>query len=254
MSRLDLTPTAQAAPRLRRVARHARMEAVLTVRNGEQVLLALVIPIGLLIAGRWYGDRIGLSPTVFPASVLALALWSTGFTSLAITTGFERRYGVLERLVATPLRRSDLLAGKALAVTAIAIGQASALALIAMLLGWRPVPTVAQTAIVLLAGPLAIVAFAALALALAGTVRAEATLALANLIYLAGAVGGGVIIPASALPEPARLVVAALPTAALGDALRTWAAGGTDPMPLAVLACWALLGLLLARKVFRWLS
>lgn len=252
MSRLDLTPAAQAAPRRHRIVSHARIEALLTIRNGEQVLLALVIPSGLLAAGRWFGDALGVSSLQFPASVLALALWSTGFTSLAITTGFERRYGVLERLVATPLRRGDLLAGKAVAVTGIAVGQALVLALLAAAFGWRPTPAPAQTAVALIAGPLAIVAFAALALALAGTLKAEATLALANLVYLAGAVGG-VIIPAQSFPEPLSLLVAALPTAALGSVLRTWADGGTDPLPLLVLFTWAALGLLLARKVFRWL-
>ena len=44
--------------------------------------------------------------------MLALAVMSTSFTSLAIATGFERRYGVLKRLGASPLPRSGLLAGK----------------------------------------------------------------------------------------------------------------------------------------------
>lgn len=253
MTALDLAPAAISASRPRRILAHARIEAGLTLRNGEQLLLALVIPIGLLVAGSLYGDGLGWSYQTFAASVLALALWSTGFTSLAITTGFERRYGVLERLAATPLRRGDLLLGKALAVTAIAAGQGGILALVAWLLGWRPLPTPTQTLVVLLAGPLAILAFAGLALALAGTAKAEVTLALANLIYLAGA-AAGLMLPVDSFPAATQPWVAALPTAALGESLRAWAAGGTDPLPLAVLACWVAVGLLLARKVFRWTS
>ena len=80
------------------------------MRNGEQLLLALVIPIGIIVAGRFLGSRVGLTMDVLAPSVLALAIWSTCFTSQAIMTGFERRYGVLERLSATPLGRSGLLA------------------------------------------------------------------------------------------------------------------------------------------------
>ncbi len=43
---------------------------------------------------------------VFTPGVLALAVMSTAFTSLAIATGFERRYGVIKRLGASPLPRS----------------------------------------------------------------------------------------------------------------------------------------------------
>ena len=55
--------------------------------------------------------------------MLALAIWSSGFTSVAIATGFERRYGVLERLAATPLGRGGLLLGKACAIVTVILGQ-----------------------------------------------------------------------------------------------------------------------------------
>lgn len=254
MTALDLTPAAGSAARWRRVLAHGRIEAALTVRNGEQLLLALVIPVGLLVAGLALGDRLGIDRVTFPASVLALALWSTSFTSLAITTGFERRYGVLERLAATPLRRSDLLLGKAASVTLICCAQALLLAALAMALGWRPAPLPTQTLVVVVASPLAIVTFAALALALAGSAKAEVTLGLANLFYLAGAAGGALVLPMTAYPDAVRPVLTLLPTAALGEALRTWAGGGNDPLPLAVLSVWVVLGLLLARRVFRWTS
>ena len=44
--------------------------------------------------------------------VLALAVMSTGMVQLAIGTAFERQYGVLKRLGATPLGRPRLLAAK----------------------------------------------------------------------------------------------------------------------------------------------
>ena len=99
---IDFSPSPGAAHASRRVLAHGLTESRLLVRNGEQLLLALVIPIGILLIGRFVGGRFGALNTLAP-SVMALAIWSSGFTSVAIATGFERRYGVLERLAPTPL-------------------------------------------------------------------------------------------------------------------------------------------------------
>lgn len=251
---LDLSPAPGAAPRGRRILTHARSEASLLLRNGEQLILALVIPVGLLVAGLTLGDRVGLDATVFPASVLALALWSTSFTSLAINTGFERRYGVLERLVATPLTRGDLVVGKALGTASVALGQVALLAVIAVALGWRPTPVWWQTLYVLVVAVTAMVCFAAFALLLAGRLRAEATLALANLIYLAAAVAGGLVLPVASYPAWSQPIIAATPTGALGEALRAWSTGTLGFGHLAILLLWAVGAVLLARKAFRWTS
>lgn len=185
--------------------------------------------------------------------MLALAVWSTSFTSLAITTGFERRYGVLERLAATPLTRLDLLAGKALATAAVAVGQGVLLAGIALALGWRPAGGLAATLTTVVTALLAGFVFANLALSLAGSLKAEVTLAVANLIYLVGALAG-LVLPASAYPPPVQPLVAALPTSALGEALRGWSLGQIVAVPLLVLILWASAAPLLAKKVFRWMS
>lgn len=256
--RIDWTPrpadAPAAAPRAARIAAHARTEASLLLRNGEQLLLALVIPVGLLLAGLLLGDRLGLDPRAFGASVLALALWSTTFTSLAITTGFERRYGVLERLSATPLSRGDLIAGKSLATAAIALAQLGLLALVALALGWRPTPAPLPTLALLLTVPAALVTFASWALALAGRLRAEATLALANLVYLVVAAGGALVVPLPAYPDAVRPALALLPSAALGEAWRAWASGTPLLWPVPVAWGWAVVSLLVARKAFRWTS
>lgn len=249
---IDLTPAAAAAPRGRRIVRHAAIEARLTARNGEQLLLALVIPAALLVGGGFAAPAGMQLPAQWPALVLALAAWSTGFTSAAITTGYERRYGVLERLAATPLSRADLLVGKATAVGILALGQAVVLTALALVAGWRPAPGLAQSLVALAAVVLALLAFAALALALAGAASAELTLALANLLYLA--LGAALMLPSSILPGWAATALALLPTTALGHTLVVWANGGFDPFPLLVLAVWAGAAFLLARKVFRWTS
>lgn len=251
---LDFAPAPGAAPAVRRVLIHARTEAMLLLRNGEQLLLALVIPIGILLGGRFIGSGLGLDLGVIAPSVLGLALLSSGFTSLAISTGFERRYGVLERLSATPLTRTGLLAGKALALIWISAGQLAVLAAVALVLGWRPVLDPVAAAAAIIAAVLGLVAYSSWALVLAGTLRAEITLALANLIYLALLAGGAVLVPVANYPGPLRAMVELLPTAALGEALRGAAAGAPVWWPTPILLVWVVLGLLTARKVFRWMS
>lgn len=250
---LDLSPAAGAARPARRVVAHGLTEARLLARNGEQLLLALVIPLALLLIGDAVGTRFA-SLAQLPASVLALAVWSSAFTSIAIATGFERRYGVLERLAVTPLGRRGLLLGKTMAVGAMILGQLIILVAVGLALGWRPVGGVLPTVIMLGSGILAVTTFVALALLLAGTIRAEATLALANLIYLIMVVIGAVVVPVATYPGWARPIVRLLPTAAWAEALRDWSAGIAAWWPLPVLAVWAIVTVLVTTRLFRWTS
>ncbi len=250
---LDLTPAPGAAPPVRRVIGHAVTEATLLVRNGEQLLLALVIPIGLLALGRIVGGAFGDLDVLAP-SVLALAVWSSAFTSVAISTGYERRYGVLERLACTPLGRSGLLTGKALATGTIVLGQLVVIAAVALALGWRPVLTVTGVLLSVTVVVLAEIAFSGLALALAGRLRAEATLALANVIYVLLLAGGALVLPLDRYPGALQTVVGLLPTAALGEGLRAYAVGALPLWPVPSLLVWCGLGLLAAWKGFRWTS
>jgi ABC-2 type transport system permease protein len=248
---LDLTPAPGAAPASRRIVRHALTEARLLVRNGEQLLLALVIPAGILVAGPLLGDRLGGLDSLAP-SVLALAVWSSAFTSVAITTGFERRYGVLERLAATPLGRSGLLAGKASAVLLVLVGQLVVLATVALVLGWRPGFSLGSALFAVALIVLAAGTFVSLALLLSGRLRAEVTLGLANLIYVVLLVGGALVVPLDRYPAVLQPVLALLPTAALGEGLRAAATGEVVATALIVLLVWLLAAAALTRRLFRW--
>ncbi|MCT1459727.1 ABC transporter permease [Aestuariimicrobium sp. p3-SID1156] len=250
---IDFAPRPAPASPATRLRAQGALETSLMMRNGEQLLLALVIPIGLLVVGFTVGHRFGIGTAGLVGSVLALAIWSTAFTSTAIATGFDRRQGVLERMAATPLGRTGLLGGKAVAVVVISLLQWLVLLGVSLALGWRPRFEVVQTLGVLVAAVLAIVCFVSLALAMAGTLRAEATLGLANLVYLAG-LALGIMVPPSELGSPFGDVVRWLPTSALADMTRAWTSGSQDLSGLLPLLLWALGSALLARKVFRWTS
>ena len=248
------TPMPGAAPFHRQVAAQAAMEARLMLRNGEQLLLAVVIPVIVLFGGVEGAHRIGITfehpaVDVFTPGVLALAIMSTAFTSLAIATGFERRYGVIKRLGSSPLPRSGLLAGKIGGLLVIEALQVVVISLVALALGWDPDPDLLGA---LLAMVLGTAAFAALGLFVAGVLRAEATLAAANLVYLLLMAGGAVVLPASAYGAFGA-VVTWLPSGALGDAMRDALIDGrTNFLDLAVLLVWAVIGTVLTARTFTW--
>ena len=249
-----LTPMPGAAPLARQVLAQARMESKLMLRNGEQLLLAIVIPVIVLIGGVTGADRVGITLEhdpidVFAPGVLALAIMSTAFTSLAIATGFERRYGVIKRLGSSPLPRSGLLAGKVLALLLVEAGQIVVISAVAFALGWSPDPHLLGALLAVLAGT---AAFAALGLFLAGSLRAEATLAAANLVYLLLLAGGAVVLPISAYGAFGD-VVRWLPSGALGSAMRASLIDGAVAWrDLAVLTAWAVLGTVLTARTFKW--
>lgn len=248
------SPAPGAAPLRQQVFAQARMEARLLLRNGEQLLLAIVIPVivlvGAVTASRRLGVDVGAHPVdVFTPGVLALAVMSTAFTSLAIMTAFERRYGVLKRLGASPLPRSGLLLGKVVALVWVLLGQLVVIGLVGVLLGWRPNPGWVAA---LLAVILGTAAFAAWGLFLGGALRAEAALGAANLVYLLLLAGGAVVLPSTSYGAFSG-VVGWLPSGALGDALRAaFLDGRLSPLSLAVLLGWALIGAALTARTFTW--
>ena len=254
------SPAPGGAPLPRMVLAQSRMEARLMLRNGEQLLLAIVIPVIVLVGGVAAAGRIGIDlqghrpVDILTPGVLALAVMSTAFTSVAIATGFERRYGVIKLLGSSPLPRHGLLLGKVLALLNVVALQLVVLVVVGLVLGWEPTlahPPRTVLGLVLAVG-LGTAAFGALGLFIAGVLRAEATLALANLVYLLLMAGGGVVLPASTYGA-ASPVIAWLPSGALGEAVRaSLVDAAVDVRSLVVLAAWAVLGSVLTARTFRW--
>jgi ABC-2 type transport system permease protein len=235
---------------------HARVEASLTLRHGEQILLTLLIPLALLI---------GLSMlNILPATdlgstskvdwvtprIFALAVMSSAFTGQAIALGFDRRYGVLKRLSATALPRWLLVAGRVVAALVVVALQAIVLGVVAALLGWSPSPAGLAAGVVFLA--VGTLSFGALGVLLGGSLRAEAVLALANIIWFVLLLAGGILVAPSSLPSGFGEVVRLLPSGALAEGLRYALVDGTFAWgPLAVLAVWAAAAGALAARTTR---
>ncbi|MFF9482444.1 ABC transporter permease [Streptomyces sp. NPDC014733] len=248
------TPRPGAAPLGRMIRAQAALETRMLLRNGEQLLLTVVIPTLLLVlfsAVDIIDTGAGRAVDFLAPGVLALAVMSTAFTGQAIATGFERRYGVLKRLAASPLPRWGLMTAKTCAVLVTEVLQVALLTVVALALGWSPQGNPLAVAALLVLGT---AAFSGLGLLMAGTLRAEATLAAANLVFLLLLVGGGVIVPLTKFPDAAQTVLGLLPISALSDGLRAVLQhGAAFPWgDLGILAGWAVLGLGAAARFFRW--
>lgn len=246
--------------RRRRRSRRALLgvELRLTLRRGESLLLTLGIPVGLLV----FFSLVDVLPTesaldrgddpvqILAPGILALAIVSTAMTGLAISTGFERSYGVLKRLGTAPLRRRTLLEAKIGAVVVVELLQAAILIPVGIALGWEPSlePLPLVGAVIL-----GTTAFAGLGLFLAGTLRAEITLALANGLYVALLLLGGFIIPLGELPGALRAVAEVLPAARLTNLVVDGFGGdASSAADWLVLAGWAVILPTLAASTFRW--
>jgi ABC-2 type transport system permease protein len=249
------TPQPGPAPLPRMIRAQATLETRMLLRNGEQLLLTVIIPSLLLVLFSSVDivdtGTDGKAVDFLAPGVLALAVLSTAFTGQAIATGFERRYGVLKRLGASPLPRWALMTAKTCSVLVTEVLQIALLTVIALAVGWSPHGDPLTVALLLLLGT---AAFSGLGLLMAGTLKAEATLAAANLVFLLLLVGGGVIVSLDKFPDAVRGVLQLLPISALSDGLRDVLRDGAG-VPwgdLGILAVWAVLGLGAAARWFRW--
>lgn len=242
------------APPRDRVLAQARFELAALLSNGEQLLVSLVLPLGALVGLAFTSiGSLGSGRRIDAAvpGVLALCVISAAFTAQAIATGFDRRYAVLRLLGTTPLGRDGLLWGKALATLGVELLQWGVVGGVGLALGWAPAWAGLPYAVLLLI--LGTWAFVALALLLAGTVRAEGVLAIANLVWVLLLVLGGVILPRTQLPDAIAPVVGLLPSAALGDGLRAALGSGSLPVGAVVtLLVWAAVATAAAGRTFRW--
>ena len=250
----SFAPMPAAAPRSRMLRAQTVMEFRLLLRNGEQVGLTLIIPLLLLVFFNLpllYSVPAPRRIDFVVPSIMALAVMSASFTGLAIGTGFERKYAVLKRLGATALPRSVLIGGKTLSVLLLELVQLVVIGLAGLALGWHPHGSPLPVLVLVVLGT---AAFGGLGLLVAGTLRAEVTLAAANLIWLILLFAGGIAIPLTKYPPAVRDVLQYLPSAALSSGLhKVLQFGAGLPVHESVtLLVWAAVALPAAARWFRW--
>jgi ABC-2 type transport system permease protein len=230
-----------------------RIELRLTTRRGENVLVMVVIPaLVLLFFGSVAILPVAGRPVDFllPGSI-GLAIIATGMVNLGIATAYERSYGVLKRLGGSPLPRAGLITAKALAVLAIEVAQIALLiALATAVLGWQPAGSAVALIVAVLLGT---AVFVGIGLAMAGALRAEVTLALANLLFVGFLLLGGVVLPLDHLPAWLATIAALLPAAPLTELVRIALGEAASPLqPALLLAAWAIAANAMALRTFRW--
>jgi ABC-2 type transport system permease protein len=235
------------------VAAQARAETVLQLRQGENLIVTLAVPLGILV----FFAKVDTISTDFAhpvdflvPGVLSLSVMAAAMVSLGIATGFERRYGVLKRLGSTPLSRGGLLIAKTATVLAIELVQVLLVVLVGLAIGWHLSGGIVAAIALLLLGT---IAFAGIGLLMAGTLRAEANLAAANALFLVLLFLGGMAYPLDKLPSGLQDIAKLLPAAALSETVRAVLTARTVPAEeLVVLIVWAIAAPLLAVRFFRW--
>jgi ABC-2 type transport system permease protein len=248
-----------AAPAWRATLAMTAMELQLALRRGETLLATIILPVVVLV---FFSSIVTIPfgtgrPVDFllPGSI-AFAVIATSLVSLGITTGYDRYYGVLKRLGGSPLARPELLTAKIAAVIVVEAVQVVLLVGVAGLgLGWQA-PTGTSIGLLVVSVLLGTLAFAGLGLLLAGLLRAETMLAVANILFVLSLVLGGIVVPIDHLPAPLAAIAGALPAAALSDALRVALGSSAAPLDatgsLVLLAIWGFAAILLAARTFRW--
>src|SRR5216110_2341005 len=238
------TTPSKAASLGRQILTQTQFELLLTLRRGENVLITLIVPVLLLI----FFTSLNIVPAVNGSAInfllpgiLALAIMAAGMVNLGIATAYERYYGVLKRLGSSPLSRTSLIIAKIISILILEVVQVTVLAGVAVLFyGWQPAGSVPLTLLTIALGT---VTFASFGLAMAGALRAEATLAGANALFMIFLLIGGGILPLNRLPPFLADIAQVLPAAPLAQALQATMNNGS-PFPatqLLTLVIWAII-------------
>lgn len=248
----------------------ARIELLTFFRDRSTVIFTFSFPIVmLLIFGAVFGDEdLGGGVTYaryFTAGMVASGVFTTSFQYLAIAIAAERSDGTLKRLRGTPLPPASFFLGKVGVVVVAGALQCAILVVCAVVTLDLDLPEHASAWLRLAwvlplgatAGTLVGIAYSSVP----RTGRAAAAVVSPVLVVLQFI--SGVYFVHSSLPEWMRVLGEVFPLAWLARGMRsvflpdaaaatetggTWASGTTA----AVLAAWAVVGLVLSLRTFRW--
>lgn len=246
------SPGPQQASLPRVLASQSKIEALLFLRHGEQLLLSFFIPLAMLVAIHLLplldeAERMELG---FPV-MLAMAALSSGFTGQAISLAFDRRYGALERTGASGVPSWAIVFGKEVGVLVVSALQVIMLTIAASLLGWHAagVGAVILGIVVFFCG---VAASASLGLLMGGTFSSELVLGVANLLWflLVGVASWAIFNGA----VDSHGILLLLPSVSLGHGILTAFAGGFPLVEILILLAWTALCSMLALRYFKFTS
>ena len=228
-------------------------------RSRESAFFTFLLPIGFLVLlGSVYGDRTidGVrGASYLLAGMLGYGIVSTAFAGLAINLVIRRESGVLKRVRGTPLPAAAYLAA-AIASTLVVIAiQTVVQILIGRYLIDASLPAAPGAfAVALLLGA---AAFAALGLAMTAAVRSgEGSSAVLTAVYLPMTFISGSFFSVDTMPGFLQAIADVLPLTYLLRFIRSafidGGGLGSSLTPIAVLAVWGAVGLVIALRTFRW--
>lgn len=241
------TPHPQRASFGALAAAQGRIESKLMLRHGEQLLVSVIIPAGLLIAAAIMPLFGATNFDALVPMVFAIAATSAGFTGQAISLAFDRRYGALKRAGASGVPPWVIIAGKIIGVLSMVGVQLLILGAIAAFLGWRVGLGGAVLGLATLLVGVAV--FTSLGMLMGGTLSSELVLALANLLWIVFMGVLGWVAYSGDLAHAGWWN--AVPTVALAGALTEAVQGGFNTLAWISLGVWAVVGASAAARWFR---
>jgi ABC-type multidrug transport system permease subunit len=191
-----------------------------------------------------------LVPGLIGMNLMSGSMWGIGWVIVNM-----RVRKLLKRLLATPMRRRDLLLAQAIARTGSVPLEVGALLVFARLaFDVRVTGSWLALAVVSVVGALA---FAGLAILVASRAQNTETVSgLMNLVMMPMFVLSGVFFSAAHFPDVLQPALSLLPLTALNDALRAIMVDGVGfpgvLKPLAILSAWGVGSFALGLRIFRW--
>lgn len=191
-----------------------------------------------------------LVPGLLGMNLMGTGMWGLGFALVVARNG-----NLLKRLIAAPVRRSQLLGAQLASRLLFLVPEAGALLVFAYFVLDVPLRgSVVLLALVSLVGALA---FSGLGLLTAARPRTiEGVSGIMNLVMVPMWIFSGIFFSTERFPAAMQPFVQALPLTALNDALRAVMLDGSGLAAIAhellILGAWGVVCFMLALKLFRW--
>lgn len=251
------------------VIAQARMAILVALRTPRTVIFTIAFPIILLVlfnsifnaggneTATLPGDLEVSAEAYFTAGIIAYAAALSTLTTLAVSLTTQRENGQLKRYRGTPMPPWTFIAGQIIRAEAQALAMAAVLLAIGALAYGIPIPAKTFPAFVLylLLGTATLCSLGIAVSAFTPTPDAASTIAPFSVVILSFV--SGVWIPVEQLPSWLESIGKLFPLYHLALGLQTTLAPGASGSGLELgnliaLAIWALVGIRIASRRFRW--